>query len=443
VFVTAGHVPPYYSHLSLASTSIPILWDLTHVIAYVLRFGASSCRSEASTASTAGVRSPRVSNSTLSQKCIPSAPSSKSPPAPPSPSEFVPLPILHHRCAGKFLLHTMSSPFHSPDRSRSTPRSSPSRQRLSDSRRVGQINGFHRPYRESPQRESPSRPLWEEFERLYVREENNFRQSLDAQDAEQERLHKQQLREALEQHEAVRQSAERARERLELEIKKESQRREEEEKRAVEEARRKLAEQEEVARRRQIEENKQREEESRRREALQREKEEQERQIAARKLREEQEKLQREATRQREEAECKSREDAIAKEQAQTQKPEPLPIQQSQHHQSNGITAAPAAHSAASAPTGLTPGLSGGAMQGLVTTVGEREGVHKRYVSLHQRLKVMRKSIVDECKRRGFKQLGDWRREIRVNCGQLNKLNKDSNRNNVSPTSSRHCPVIS
>lgn len=363
-------------------------------------------------------------------------------PLPPPPQNLVRFQFSIIDAQIDVLLHTMSSPFHSPDRSRSTPRSSPSRQRLSDSRRVGQINGFHRPYRESPQRESPSRPLWEEFERLYVREENNFRQSLDAQDAEQERLHKQQLREALEQHEAVRQSAERARERLELEIKKESQRREEEEKRAVEEARRKLAEQEEAARRRQIEENKQREEERKRREALQREKEEQERQIAARKLREEQEKLQREAARQREEAECKSREYAIAKEQAQTQKPEPLPIQQSQHHQSNGITAAPA-HSAASAPTGLTPGVSGGTMQGLVTTASEREGVHKRYVGLHQRLKVMRKSIVDECKRREFKQLGDWRREIRVNCGQLNKLNKDSNRINVSPQSSPQCPIIS
>ncbi|KXL45480.1 hypothetical protein M433DRAFT_4525 [Acidomyces richmondensis BFW] len=325
----------------------------------------------------------------------------------------------------------MSSPFRSPDHLRSTPRSSPSRQHPSDSRFGGQTNGFHRSYREGPpQRESPSRPLWEELERLYVSEENKFRQSLDAQDAEQERLHKQQLREALELHEAVRQSAERARERLELEIKRENQRREEEEKRAVEEARRRLAEQEEAAHRRQIEEIKQREEERKRREALHQEKEEQERQIAARRLREEQEKAQREAARQQEEAERKSRERMIAKEQVQVQNPEPLSVHQSQPHQPNSTsTAAP---NVVSVPTGLSSKVPGGTAQGLVTTTSEREAVHKRYVALHRRLKVMRKSVVDDCKRQGFKKLGDWRREIRVNCGQLNKLNKDANRNNTA-----------
>src|ERR1700712_2028000 len=111
----------------------------------------------------------------------------------------------------------MSSPFRSSDHSRSTPRSSPSRQRLNDSRN-GRANGLHRGLRESLN-DSPSRQLWDEFNRLVIDEDNAFKRSLDTQAAEQEKLHREALDTALREHEAVRQSAERAREQLELEIK--------------------------------------------------------------------------------------------------------------------------------------------------------------------------------------------------------------------------------
>ncbi|KAK4543733.1 hypothetical protein LTR36_005378 [Oleoguttula mirabilis] len=328
----------------------------------------------------------------------------------------------------------MSSPFRSSDHSRSTPRSSPSRQRLNDSR-SGRVNGHHRGARESLN-DSPARQLWDEFNRLVIDEDNAFNRSLDIQDAEQAKLHREALDRALQEHEAVRQSAERAREQLELEIKREHLRREDEEKRGVEKARRELAEEEAGQQRRQLEEATRQEEERKQRELLKREQEEQQRRVEAQKQREEQEKAERKAAQEKEEADRKAREEAAARQrQQQAQKRDPpLPQQAPPPPQPrNAFTTSlqppqPAQPPTAQqqAPTAQSQPTNEAAKH-LVSSVQEREAVHRRYLDLWQRLKVMRKSIEQQCQAAGFKDLGNWRRDMRSRLGQLNKVDRQAN----------------
>lgn len=305
------------------------------------------------------------------------------------------------------------------------------------------MNGNHRSYRDSLNNDSPSHQLWEEFNRLVVDEDTRFKRSLDSQAAEQEKLHREALDQALKEHEAVRQSAERVRERLELEIKRERLRREDEEKRAVEKARRDLAEQEAEQQRRQLDDAKRYEEERKQREALKREQEEQKKRAEAQRQREEQEKVQRKAAQDKEEADRKAREDAAARErQQQAQKPAPPPLPSQQ--QPNGVApstqpprapAQPAQPPQAMPQPQAQPQLQvqhGEAASRLISSTAEREAEHKRYMDLWKRLKVMRKSIEDQCKQAGFKELGELRRDIRKRLGQLNKIDKRANLETVS-----------
>jgi nucleoporin GLE1 len=333
----------------------------------------------------------------------------------------------------------MSSPFR-PDRSGSTPRSSPARQHLSDSRSA-LTHGIQRANRSSLHFGSPSRPIWEEFERLYVNEEKQFRQALDASSAEQERKQKEALKEAHQRHEEVRQSAERARERLELEIMRERRRREEEEKRALEEARRKLAEQEAESKRRELEQAQRQEEERRRLEALQQQQDEHNRRVEAQKQQEAKERAEREAARQKEDAERKAREAAAARQAQEAQRP-PAPIQQPvQQPQVNG-TAAPAPPPPAVQPPPSAPqvqpqsaNMAANAATRVVSSIEDREAVHRRYLELHSKLKKMRTEVYDYCSAQGRpvrEALSNMRREITKIVGQLNKVKKEENMAKVS-----------
>lgn len=320
----------------------------------------------------------------------------------------------------------MSSPFRASDQSRSTPRSSPSRQRLNDSA-SRRLNGYHRGHRESLV-DSPSRQLWEEFSRIVLDDDRNFNRSLDAQVAEQEKLHRQALDEALRQHEAVRESAERARERVELEIKREQARRAEAERQAVEDERRKLAEEDaerERERRRRDEDARRREQERKRQEDLRRQQEEQARQAEAQKQREEQEKAQRKAAQEKENADRKAREEAAARErqqQAQQPIPPPQPPQQT-----NGIIPA-AASAPAPSQQQRPPETAQASAHGLVSSLEERKAVHKRYIDLWRRLKTFRETTEAECRKHGFKRLGDMKRTIMAKVGMINKHDKVANR---------------
>ena len=256
-----------------------------------------------------------------------------------------------------------------------------------------------------------------------------FTHELDTKSSEQEKLHRQALQEALQRHEKVRQSAERAREQLQIEIELENRRREEEEKRRLEEARRKLAEEETAKQRRELEEAKRREEERKQQEALKREKEEQSRRAEAQKQREDQEKTERKAAQEKEEADRKAREEAAAKakqQEAQQSKAPPRPtVQPVQPAQPAPSQAQPPAGS--SAPT-TQPSASKEAAQGLVSTNEQRETVHQKYLALHKHLKKVRAYVEDECKKRGIKnQLSDMRREVNKIMGQINKHDKRAN----------------
>ncbi|KAI6853713.1 hypothetical protein KC323_g9209 [Hortaea werneckii] len=321
----------------------------------------------------------------------------------------------------------MSSPLRSSDPSRSTTRSDTSRHSRYGSRN-GTTNGFHRSYRESTA-ESPSRQLWDDFNRMMLDGNKAFTHELDTKSSEQEKLHRQALQEALQRHEKVRQSAERAREQLQIEIELENRRREEEEKRKLEEARRKLAEEETAKQRRELEEAKRREEERKQQEALKREKEEQLRRAEAQKQREEQEKTEWKAAQEKEEADRKAREGAAAKakqQEAQQAKAPPRPtVQPVQPAQPAPSQAQPPAGSSAPA---TQPSTSNEAAQGLVSTTEQREAVHQKYLALHKHLKKVRAYVEDECKKRGIKnQLSDMRREVNKIMGQINKHDKRAN----------------
>ncbi|KAI7478644.1 hypothetical protein KC351_g8045 [Hortaea werneckii] len=321
----------------------------------------------------------------------------------------------------------MSSPLRSSDPTRSTTRSDTSRHSRYGSRN-GTTNGYHRSYRESTA-DSPSRQLWDDFNRMMLDGNKAFTQELDTKSSEQEKLHRQALEEALQRHEKVRQSAERAREQLQIEIELENRRREEEEKRRLEEARRKLAEEETAKQRRELEEAKRREEERKQQEALKREKEEQSRRAEAQKQREEQEKTERKAAQEKEEADRKAREEAAAKakqQEAQQSKPPPQPaVQPAQPAQPAPSQIQPSAGSSAPAAQQIT---SKEAAQGLVSTNEQREAVHQKYLALHKHLKKVRAYVEDECKKRGIKnQLSDMRREVNKIMGQINKHDKRAN----------------
>ncbi|KAI7320840.1 hypothetical protein KC315_g9309 [Hortaea werneckii] len=318
----------------------------------------------------------------------------------------------------------MSSPLRSSDPSRSTTRSDTSRHSRYGSRN-GNANGYHRSYRESAA-ESPSRQLWDDFNRMIQHGNKAFTQELDTKSSEQEKLHRQALEQALQHHEKVRQSAERAREQLQIEIELENRRREEEEKRRLEEARRKLAEEETAKQRRELEEAKRREEDRKQQEALRREKEEQSRRVEAQKQREEQEKSERKAAQEKEEADRKAREEAAAKaKQQEAQQPKAPPQPAVQPAQSAPTQTQP---SAGSSPPATQQSTSKEAAQGLVSTNEQREAVHQKYLALHKHLKKVRAYVEDECKKRGIKnQLSDMRREVNKIMGQINKHDKRAN----------------
>lgn len=73
------------------------------------------------------------------------------------------------------------------------------------------------------------------------------------------------------------------------------------------------------------------------------------------------------------------------------------------------------AAAATPAPATLSPST------GLVTSVGERDADHKKYLDLHARLKQMRSTVRDQCNANKTlkKQVGDARREIRSRIGQV------------------------
>ena len=269
---------------------------------------------------------------------------------------------------------------------------------------------------------------------MLINDDRTFKRSLDEQTAVQQRLHLNALDRALAKHEEVRESAERARERVELEIERERCRRAEEERKAVERARRELEEQRLEEQRREVEAERVREETRRRQEAVKKEQEDARRNSEAQRQREEQEKAVT-ARRDKEEADRKARQDAEAKQreaQAQSERQQ----QSSPLARPNGIASVPRPTPTPSqpAPTSQPVQPPSNLPQGLVSSTDERSSIHRQYLHLHKRLKQMRLDVLNETKKvTGLKnQLSDWRRAIAKCCGQLSKSGgeeaKQSNR---------------
>ncbi|KAF2767982.1 GLE1-domain-containing protein [Teratosphaeria nubilosa] len=358
----------------------------------------------------------------------------------------------------------MSSPLHSADSNgRHTASVSPARARRADSGH-GRVNGFHSSPSRSLQQpnDSPSRQLWDEMSKLYLNEEKTFRDVLNAQTAEQERLHKEALREALERHEAVRESAERARAQLELEIRIERQKRAEREKAELAKKERELAEAKAAAEHRELEEAKRQEQERKQRQALQRVKEEQARRAEAQKQQEAKDKAEREAARQKGEADRKAREDAKAREDTAARERERQAAAKPPAQPAAAITHGAGSH--ASAPASSVTQQAGDALaqavnQGLVSNLQKREQEHEQYLQIHSKLKALRNRVqqilaqmtkdanaahqakinarqAPERSRAEMppaKQKMDyWKQEIRKKIGQLNKVDKNENKQKLA-----------
>jgi nucleoporin GLE1 len=341
----------------------------------------------------------------------------------------------------------MSSPIR-----RTNSRPSPSRNTPNGFRRSqANGNGVHSPYRTNL--DSPSR-LIEEFSKVYIDDEKAFRKRLDEQADEQERLHRQALEQSLKEHEQVRQSAERAREKLQFEIQRMKVQRAEDERIALDKERQRTVEAEAAAKQRELEAVQRREEALQQAAQKQREVEEAQRRIDVQKKQVEEDKAKREAERtQREEADRKSREDAAANERAiaeqaarKAAQPAPPAAQPKQQTptpapQTNGVHAASsiAAPQAQGTTASVSAKTDNGVLSptGILTPMQEREAEHKRYMDLHKQLKVMRSETLEQAQQLGFKaQLGNMRRDIKKVMGQLNKVDKTANKPHVSGQSS-------
>jgi nucleoporin GLE1 len=297
----------------------------------------------------------------------------------------------------------------------------------------------HSPYRTNL--DSPSR-LIEEFSKVYIDDEKAFRKRLDEQADEQERLHRQALEQSLKEHEQVRQSAERAREKLQFEIQRMKVQRAEDERIALDKERQRTVEAEAAAKQRELEAVQRREEALQQAAQKQREVEEAQRRIDVQKKQVEEDKAKREAERtQREEADRKSREDAAANERAIAE----------QAARKAAQPAPPAAQPKQQTPTpapqtnGVHAKTDNGVLSptGILTPMQEREAEHKRYMDLHKQLKVMRSETLEQAQQLGFKaQLGNMRRDIKKVMGQLNKVDKTANKPHVSSQSSMWDVVI-
>ncbi|KAK6442964.1 hypothetical protein LTR95_000842 [Oleoguttula sp. CCFEE 5521] len=324
----------------------------------------------------------------------------------------------------------MSSPLR-----RSVSRSSPARHTPNGIRRTP-ANG-----RASILVDSPAQQLADDFSRIVLDADRDFRNRLDATSDEQERCHLEALAKALAEHEAVRASAERARERLELEMERMKQKREADEKAGVERERRKVADERAAADEAQEQERREHEEKAG---AKLKVKQENDRKAAKEKEEsDERRRTEAEEAQARSDATAKAQRDAQATQQA-AQTPQAVPSPAAQAPPPNvRPPAASAPHVNGTAPTTQPPlaaathphatTVDSAALQhcgpltptSIVTPMNARELEHQRYLDLHKRLKQMRRDVLAEAHRMGVKdRLSDKRRELTTAIGQTNKHDK-------------------
>ena len=281
--------------------------------------------------------------------------------------------------------------------------------------------------------DSPSRQLLYEFSQMLINSNRDFNERLDLATAERAKLHLEELSRAAAKHERVRQSAERARQWHLLEEQKRRKQQEDEENRALERARQEKLELEIASQKRKLEE--QRREEIERKQATERAKQlaENEARLKAQKRKEEAEEKRRA---EQAESDRKASEAAAAVEKSkaqQAQQQAQLQAQQQASQQASQQTRQqpplqppkPSSGSAISLPSTSAPSSASPAhaiaASPLISPITEREAHHKKYLSVHKRLKEFRKNMVDWSKQnpdlKG--QLGDARRSLRTRVGQI------------------------
>ena len=298
---------------------------------------------------------------------------------------------------------------------------SPSRQHRSEERR----GGSRRNTLEIDPIDSPSRQLLYEFSQMLINSDRDFNERLDLATAERAKLHLEELARAAAEHERVRQSAERARQWHLLEEQKRRKQQEDEENRALERARQEKLELEIASQKRRLEE--QRREEIERKQAAERAKQlaENEARLKAQKQKEEAEEKRRA---EQAESDRKASEAAAAVEKARAQQTQQRALQQASQQTRQQPPQQPPKPSSGStislpstsAPSSTSPAHATAASP-LVSSTAEREAHHKKYLSVHKRLKEFRKNMVDWSKQnpdlKG--QLGDARRSLRTRVGQI------------------------
>jgi nucleoporin GLE1 len=236
-----------------------------------------------------------------------------------------------------------------------------------------------------------------------------FHQALDNQMSDQRNLHIAALEQALAQHTAVRQEAERALEQHRLEEYRRRLHEQEQERQRLAEIHKRLLAEQEMHRHNEM--------------LRQREKDEAQRLIE----RQRQEELNREAERKEAQLLREKEAAAAAEQKAREDTASALAAQEE---------AAQAAKEASRAAPPVTAAATPSPQQStnhLITSpVQQRQTIHDNFRALHLRLKAMRKQVLDECKQgpiKGLKnQVSDWRRSIGKCCGQLSPTNKEGNR---------------
>ncbi len=267
------------------------------------------------------------------------------------------------------------------------------------------LESMSSPYKSAP--DSPSRQLLWELAQISISAQQNFQAHLDQENEEREGLHTKALAAAAAKHDRVRRSVELERQRLDLAIQAERDRREAETIKEVERQRREKTEREIEERKREIERAQAITAEEKRKEELNRRvKEASEARIA-------QQQQQADAARKAQEqqdAETRKVEEARA---AEAKAKEKLLAAQKSREPSAALSALKTLPTLTNGQA-LTPAPQ--------TTIDpQREAEHEIYLTIHKRLKELRKHMtakareVPELK----KVMGDMRRELKKCVGQL------------------------
>lgn len=248
--------------------------------------------------------------------------------------------------------------------------------------------------------DSPSRQLLWELGRLHIDGREAFHAKLEKEASERESAHRTALAAAAEEHDRIRQGAEREREKLELQIQKERARRDQEERKELDRQRQERIEEEIAARQK----------EAQRRDA----------QEAADRKAAELRRLEAEAAQRRRTE--KQRQDADAARRAAEKETAERESREQEEQAKEAVAALKARIALKPIPTliqSTTPATQPATQ--LAQSNPAIESEHRGYLAVHRKLKEFRKYMLEQGKQNPVlkKQMGEMRRTIKKCVGQL------------------------